>query len=474
MKKKLSIFLIINMLVLSLSTNIFCVPVKADVSTNLTNAINKANELRQNIANGIAPDTTGINQIIKTLLLPAGFICGTTNFTITQLREIYNSIIDPNDTDEQVIKKINDNLGNNITINDNSLNFNSTSLTMLKDYANKVVETEPFVYAYTQNMDDFATSFHNAVFYNSLRNLLREYQDEYVCRIYYKKVYMYKINDYGVVRSVLESNVIGGVFYNYSTWEQMQYTTSGNIVKQFNYDTGTGVYTEVTPENLTPGGLFLRYIDGTFFPIDSADNFGRSCMISSGRRDTVKIFTTLNDFKNSTIGRTPYYLSDKWNSFKSNSDNYTVDSSNSNNVNYGDVTNYVNNYYGNNNEYPTPSQIQIIIDNNNPGGGGNDDPEDPGGGGSGGSGGSDNTGIWDFLSQIGQALGSLIKNLGNVLAELVQGISEVISSLLEAIPNVFNEFLGGVLGWLPPELRALITLAISAMVIVGLIKMFKG
>ena len=119
--------------------------------------------------------------------------------------------------------------------------------------------------------------------------------------------------------------------------------------------------------------------------------------------------------------------------------------------------------------------INITINNNhniNLGGGSGLSGNTVSGNGSGTSGGIG--GIFDFLSQIGDFLGSLIKNIGNVLADIVTGIGSVVSSLLKVIPTVFNDFLGGVLGWLPPELRALVTLSISAMIIVGLIKLFRG
>lgn len=119
--------------------------------------------------------------------------------------------------------------------------------------------------------------------------------------------------------------------------------------------------------------------------------------------------------------------------------------------------------------------INITINNNhniNLGGGKGLSGNTVSGNGSGSSGGIG--GIFDFLSQIGDFLGSLIKNIGNVLADIVTGIGSVIGSLLQGIPTVFNDFLGGVLGWLPPELKALITLSISAMIIVGLIKLLRG
>lgn len=171
----------------------------------------------------------------------------------------------------------------------------------------------------------------------------------------------------------------------------------------------------------------------------------------------------------------PYYVNEKvWNDFSKSLGDYTFDNSNVNTVTYGDITNYIDSFNNENGYPPTSPDINIHIENknnenNNPGGG-----SGSGGSGSGSGDNESDSNIFDFLSRIGEVLGSLIKNLGNVLAELIEGLSEVVSSLLESIPTVFNNFLGATIGWLPSELRALISLAIAAFVIVGIVKLFRN
>ena len=453
---------IINMLLLSISTSFFIMPVKADTSTNLQNAIDKANELKQNIADGIAPDANGINTIIKTLLLPAGFIAGTANFTVNQLRDIYSSIVDSNDTDEEALKKINDALGNSITVNDNSISYSSTTNTLINAYADAVKNNSGFYYAYSIRLTDNINNISDGQFYNALRQKLTELKDYNMIVMWYDGN-LFATNDTtlsninaGVVNYTNYTNVTN--FYGSDTW-QVKYITPENGVCYL-YDATNHTYVSNNNTNwamhgggygLEPGGGMIQ--TGYTYPMT----------ITLDTYKTYKVYQTLEDLKHDSLGIAPYYQSKNY-SNNINSGN-TYDNSNSNNITYGDVTNYVNNYYGSNGNYPDTPVINIYIDNNIPDGGGS---------GGGGSGGIDDIGIFDFLSRIGAVIGNLIKNLGNILAELVEGISTVVSSLLESIPTVFNDFLGSILGWLPPELRALLTLAISAMVIVGLIKMFKG
>lgn len=471
-RKKISLFLIINMLVLSMSTAFFVCPIKADVSTNLTNAINKANELRQNIADGIAPDSNGINQIIKTLLLPAGFICGSTNFTMNQLRDIYNSIIDQNDTDEQVLKKINDQLGNNITVNDNSLTYNDNSKNLLKLYANAVVNNSGFEYMYSIRLDDNLSNFSDGEYYNAVRrklidlngyttvvynpyeNMIRATNDDELSFVYYSDVPNLNYN------SICTP-------YNNSSWDI--FYLNDNTCDTFVYDSNEHEFVSGNSASWW-NGVTLNRTKGDGYV---AQGLNQNSVISITGYKVYKVYKTLQDLKNDSVGVSPYYINDSYNTNMNNSGNYTIDSSNSNNVTYGDVTNYVNNYYGTNNQYPNPQQIQIIIDNNNSGGGsGGGDNGGGSGGGSGGSGGS-TEGIFDFLSKIGEVIGNLIANLGNVLAEILRGISELVSSVMETMPTFLTPLLHFVFGFLPPEIQAVIYLAIVGMLIVGLLNFLK-
>ena len=79
-----------------------------------------------------------------------------------------------------------------------------------------------------------------------------------------------------------------------------------------------------------------------------------------------------------------------------------------------------------------------------------------------------------FLGVLGNTLKSLIENIGKAIVDIVAGISSVIAEVVENVPTVFADFVGAVFGWLPPELQALVSLAVVAMVSYGLIKLIRG
>ena len=179
-------------------------------------------------------------------------------------------------------------------------------------------------------------------------------------------------------------------------------------------------------------------------------------------------WNSYQDFRNS-LGGNPFYKNEGiYDSYNTTSGDYTVDSNNVNNITYGDVITYKENN-------PTASMpdIQIYINNNipdNSGGGSGGE----GGGGSGGEGSGSNTGIFDFLSELGSVLGNLISNLGQALTNIIRGISELITSLVEDLPSMFFDFIGAFFGWMPDEWVMLLSLSLACMLIFGIVKIFKG
>lgn len=176
----------------------------------------------------------------------------------------------------------------------------------------------------------------------------------------------------------------------------------------------------------------------------------------------------------------PYYFNnDVYTDFSTSSGDYVIDSSSVNTVSYGDTISYIDSFNTENGYPPTTVQVNLNIERENtenktPSSGGDNGGDNGGGSGGDNGGGSSGSNIFDFLSDIGAVLGNLIKNLGNVLTELISGVAEIITGLFEAIPTIFGDFLGALLGWLPEEIRALIILGITAMIIVGIIKVIRG
>lgn len=375
-------------------------------------------------------------------------------------------------------ESINSYLEQNITETDNSITYNNNSKYFLNWYANQIMSQSGFYYAYSYNILNSLNQIQDGVRYNALRKFLIEHQNDGIC--FFENINYYGVNDFifvyddnniGFVRSGTTNDQITNVVaIDKSTWQSITFSIDNCTV--YGWTNPDEDYVELDSFPLAAGAIMLAMNDS-----QSLIYFGYLNAVNINGYRLYKVFYTLEDLKAEQQGISPYYISDKWNNFvNSNNTTYTVDSSNSNNVTYGDTNNWINNYYTDNGTYPDPTQITIYIDNNipvpNPTPTPTPVPDDPGGGGSGGSGSDAN--IFDFLSDLGAVLGNLIKNLGKAITDIIEGISEVITGLMESIPVVFNDFLGALIGWLPPELRLLISLTISAMVLVGLIHLFKG
>lgn len=167
-----------------------------------------------------------------------------------------------------------------------------------------------------------------------------------------------------------------------------------------------------------------------------------------------------------------YYNNDVWQDFSSSNGDYTWSPSNINTVTYGDVTSYIDNSNTENGYPPNIQDINIHIEDKDEE---NKDTSDGGGSDGGGSGDGDSgTGIFDLLKGLGKVIADFIKGLVAVITEVIGAIGEAIASITSVLPNTISSLLGIVFDFLPPEITALISLGIVAMVTVGIIKLFKG
>lgn len=145
-------------------------------------------------------------------------------------------------------------------------------------------------------------------------------------------------------------------------------------------------------------------------------------------------------------------------------------------INYGSVSSYINNYYGENGKYPSNTDIQKYIDDilerlkndksndsgiNSSGNGGNGST-------------SSGSNVWDWLGGVGEFLGGLIGALGEAILGLLNGIKDFIYTLIADVPSIFSEFMQVFFSWLPSEITALLGLSVAAMIIYGIIKLIRG
>lgn len=460
-----------------------------------------------------------LDEIVFDQLCPrdSGFIVrtiGRENYKLTKkaIAKILNakySNMDKNEDNitQSDINEVSQDLIQNISFNDESKTtvYNNNSREIVNTFINTYIEESGFRYVYTYNVVNYATQFSSGDQYIAYRDYIKNIQNEgkILCfNISFGNI-LVDMNNAAFVINSLGVNEASVTPYNLSSWERV-------VGDNYNYVDGEFVASGSQNGNIIGDIKLNQY---------STNNMPYWGFYSSGQNNVYKAYMSLADLKADSVGQAPYYWNNQvYNDWSSSTGDYVVTTDNSNHATYGDITNYINSFNTENGEDPTDTDIHDWIINFDPFSGGGSGGEG-GEGGQGGQGGSSNAtatanneginvnvynnhtiniggggsvsgngtvsgneiqdggglgNIFSFLSQIGDVLGSLIKNVGHVLAELVSGISETISALLEGIPTVFGDFMGALLGWLPEELRALITLGISAMIIVGVIKLFRG
>ena len=263
--------------------------------------------------------------------------------------------------------------------NNTVVNINGNYKDVLKGIGNLIIANSGFVYAYSWDIRTSVPIWQSGTYFNKAKSLIEQYQDSYY-------VYLNTYSDTfdGAVHDVLNLVLVpisddcqfckyigpwDAVYvglYHWSTWEGYNANNDNIIRKVFYISEGEWVEaSNVLPyvPNIHLGMYNLNMVDG--FP-----GYGTSetCPATSGKKNTYKIWNSVNEMKLGTQGYSSYYTSSNWKDFsKNNSDNYTVDSSNSNNITYGDVNNWINNYYTDNNTYPDPTQINVYIDGGNGG-----------------------------------------------------------------------------------------------------------
>lgn len=472
-KKRLSIFLVFELLVALISTSIFYYPVKAD--SQIPENVRIAKEAHDAVVDYILSETpmskSDRDDYFRAMLAPIGFIYGGIAVLDHELSQFLDGLLLGNNeqldntgkTDDEFLDEVTKKCCENISFNGYEITFNDTSSAILKRYVEFLENNCGYHYYYSYKLQDQLNSskFNDGNLYNAVRLKLNELTPTGWCLYSYqnKKIfYMPYDDDLALLRTQNFTSYCYATFYSYTSW---QLTDKKYYV--YTYDSTNHVYNQSVSENVNSVGAGVQKTQNNVF-----GDYG--VFLSSTDYNQLLVFDNLTALKNYSQGNKPYYTSDKWNTFMNNSGNYTVDSSNSNNVTYGDVTNYINNYYGNNGQYPSNPIINVYINNPDPGGSGGGS----GGGGSGGGGsGGSSTGIFDFLSKIGEVLGNLIANLGNVLAELISGISEVISSVFEVVPNILTPLMHYVFGFLPDAIQSVIYLGIVCMLLLGVIQFLK-
>lgn len=510
--KKILAYIIASLIIfINISMDFFTVPVKASILDDfgisweqIINAIN----------NGEIEEGTALDFWEKSLGV-SGFIYRNkdnwASWLASQLLSYSTggtSFGDSNTPESEVIENGTEYLVNNISNSGNSYTFNDNSRNLLTYIANAYMNESGYKYVYSHNILNSVSSFSDGVYFSALRRLISNQQSNNYCFLCDGSNYVWCVPKSSNICCVLygyDHIPYVGV-YNQETWVQYSTTNYGTLYEYHQQDNTVDEFVlDERGTSVALGKLMVKDYD-----IESNGMFDNYAIrnayqwfVSNGEVSVMKMYLSVADMKEGSQGVAPYYTTSNWSNFVSNSGNYTIDSSNSNNITYGDVTNYVNNYYTENNDYPNDNQVQNYIDINisnddNGGGSGggstnngstviNNSPvfnnnnsfniniptlssdSVSGNGGSGSSG-----GIFDWLGSIGKTLGNLIKGLGELISNLFEGIVETVTTVLQAIPNILTPLISYIFGGLPEELQAVLTLGITCVVMIAVIKAIKG
>ena len=349
--------------------------------------------------------------------------------------------------------------------------------------------------------------------------------------------YAYPKQDYGeVLLTVNSDDTLSYKLVNYNTFGNfspntynqsiapawagyVQEKTSGGIDANTIYDITTSSWVNNNNSFKLMQRNYTYRVDDYPLPTQSSNGFALGWVNVTYK--TVKAYTIMGTqalFESSQRGEAPYYYNNNvYSNWSNSTGDYTVTYDNSNRITFDDITAHIGDIYGQTGVYPTipdiehwietqpvptplptptptgsPSQGGGVVNNNNPiinnnptinnnpninitlfpSLSDNDVNGTVSGNGTGGGSGIGN--IFGFLSELGKVLGDLIKNLGQALVDVIKGIADLFNSVITELPTVFFDFLGAIFSWLPPEWVTIMSLSFAAMLIIGIIKIFRG
>lgn len=512
MKRYISIFCILTLI---LNIFIFLIPVKADGIP--APGYTELKEIQQDIENG---DNRTLQDIWNTLQ-PIGSAIGVVMNpvqTIEFIRDIVDPVAEtlPNyPTDGTQVEKdnfVSDYLINNTTINDSSKNYtlNQNARNLVNGVINNFISETGTYYVYSKELTGNAGIFPSTEAYQAFKQLCENYQTGNIVtwQKQYNRALIISLSNNSCVHYGYgggDCDVIN--VYNNSNWQ----TISGRIfdydsVNKYYYDTGNTEWANPYMQKTQAGKAWNEYYW-----------YGARMCFTFGGVHRYLVYKTLSSLQSSNVGEAPYYYNNTVNTnYNNTTGDFTVTTDNSNHATYSGVIEYNQQYYDDHSYYPTIENIENYIENvssptptptptptltpDNPSGGGNASASAtannsgvnvtvnnnhnisfnvPGLSGNGiGNGtvsgnGTGTGGIFDWISDIGGVIGEFIKNVGSLIADVIKGITETITTILADIPNIISVLVEFVYGGLPDELKAIVTLGITTVIFVGVIKMMR-
>lgn len=210
------------------------------------------------------------------------------------------------------------------------------------------------------------------------------------------------------------------------------------------------------------------------------EGYGRAWLATKDGR-VVKVFKTLDDYKNFTVGREPYYITTTSGSYNTTDNSVKVSGDYITGSNYEYSHDVVQNEIDNSQNVDN-SVVNNIVNNNQqtiinnyastvvPDSGSDDNGSDNDGGF-----GSILDGLGSIFGGITDIIGFLLGVVGDALS-LISSLFTTIFDALKALGTMFSGFgglLGEIFGFIPSELISFIVLAIEAAVAIAIWKQFK-
>lgn len=355
------------------------------------------------------------------------------------------------------------------SVNNNKLakyNLKSGLISMARQAADAYIdEHEGYYLVKTHKPSDLpASSFTWKSYYDGVTGILKKMKDNQIFFVgfsfsspnsYYR---FYDFTDYGFVSyrntsSFIEVNVYDS---NWSTRVDFGYSlcvdgTFAEVVSSSeSYNQYRILFNNPFSNSVTQGWLYT--LDGR----------------------TVKVWKTLDAFKNSSVGKSDIYYSKDYSDFEESKDTGLTFTGAYYNSSYSHET--VQNTIDNSQTTVDNSVVNNIVNNyitNNYYGDGS---------GSGDSEGDDKPGGWwnigegisSFIEGIAALLDFILKLLGDLVGLLSKFLTSVLDVLsgLTALGQGFGDFLGAIFTFLPEECTSLIVSSIAAMCVVGVVKSF--
>lgn len=432
------------------------------------------------------------SQILNYVQMCTDVVAGNSGAIVDAVaRQVAARYVLSGDTDTDVGEYI----ANGMSLNDDGTEiiFSPEVVNLMRDAVKTYVDSQGFTYAYSAPYPNskMYKGFQNINNYRELVATVNKYsKDHYVIRFYLNETYF-------AIPKNLNLHFVGSLSNDgHSVYTKIYNDDATEFKKAVYFKISGSTGAEYRPvkieecENFSFNNEF--YLCSSSSPDSFLDVFGdyKQRYMLTPSSEMFKVYNTVDDLKKALLGMSPYYLGKNFTTDHVTSPvTYSLNSI-TNAPTYEIVTNYINEYNGENQSFPSDGAIANYIsgyaqnvgnsggtntgidgNNNNTGVGNNNNVGGSGGSSSNGSGSSGGD-VFGFLGGIGSVFGSLIKGVGELITNLLTAITEVMTSLTTEVPDSVIGFMGSLMSWVPPDIWILVRLAMVLGLVMAVVKKF--